>query len=113
MKNDAGETALSQAAANGFADVVRFLVNHGAHIDIQDRKHELPLVQAAKYGHEEEVRVLLEQRVDVDRINQNDDKDMTAVHTAAEHGQDEVVRLLLANGAHIDVKDFLEHDTPA
>ncbi|OOO09566.1 Ankyrin repeat-containing domain-containing protein [Aspergillus oryzae] len=113
MKNDAGETALSQAAANGFADVVRFLVNHGAHIDIQNRKHEPPLAQAAKYGHEEVVRVLLEQRVDVNRINQNDDKDMTAVHTAAEHGQDEVVRLLLANGAHIDVKDFLEHDTPA
>ncbi|KAF7618496.1 hypothetical protein AFLA_000150 [Aspergillus flavus NRRL3357] len=113
MKKDAGETALSQAAANGFADVVRFLVNHGAHIDIQNRKHEPPLAQAAKYGHEEVVRVLLEQRVDVNRINQNDDKDMTAVHTAAEHGQDEVVRLLLANGAHIDVKDFLEHDTPA
>ncbi|RAQ54149.1 ankyrin repeat-rich membrane-spanning protein [Aspergillus flavus] len=103
---NASSRALSQAAANGFADVVRFLINHGAHIDIQNRKHEPPLAQAAKYGHEEVVRVLLEQRVDVNRINQNDDKDMTAVHTAAEHGQDEVVRLLLANGAHIDVKDF-------
>ncbi|GMF74578.1 unnamed protein product [Aspergillus oryzae] len=108
-----GDLNASSRAANGFADVVRFLVNHGAHIDIQNRKHEPPLAQAAKYGHEEVVRVLLEQRVDVNRINQNDDKDMTAVHTAAEHGQDEVVRLLLANGAHIDVKDFLEHDTPA
>ncbi|KAB8211451.1 ankyrin repeat-containing domain protein [Aspergillus parasiticus] len=106
MKNDAGETALSQAAANGFADVVRFLINQGAHIDLQNRKHETPLVQAAKYGHEEVVRVLLEQQVDVNRINQNDDKDTTALHKAAEHGQDEVVRLLLANGAHIDVKDF-------
>ncbi|KAB8220169.1 ankyrin repeat-containing domain protein [Aspergillus novoparasiticus] len=106
MKNDAGETALSQAAANGCADVVRFLIDHGAHVDLQNGRHETPLVQAAKYGHEEVVRVLLEQGVDVNRINQNDDKDATALHKAAEYGQDEVVRLLLGNGAQVDVRDF-------
>jgi ankyrin repeat protein len=54
---------------------------------------------AARNGHVEVVRVLLEGGADVQRVNVDTN---TALHTAAQNGHLEVCRLLLDSGAKVD-----------
>ena len=61
-----------------------------------------PLYAAAKNGHPEVVKVLLEQQADVN-VSCTDDG-FTPLHAAAEKGHREVVKLLLANKADLSAK---------
>ena len=67
-----------------------------------------PLINAARSGHVEVVRVLLEGGADVERVNAIQD---TALHAAAYFGYLEVCRLLLDWGAKVDRMDKWS-DTP-
>jgi len=75
--------------------VLRFLLAHGADINVQNQFGETPLHFASFNGALEVVRLLLEHGADVQAKN-NDGK--TALQEAAE-GHDEVVELLREYGA--------------
>jgi ankyrin repeat protein len=76
--------------------VVRFLLEHGADINVQNQFGRTPLHEASHYGVLEIVRLLLEHGADVE-AKYNDGK--TALQEAVERGHDEVVELLREHGA--------------
>ena len=69
---------------------------------------DTPLITAARNGHVELVRVLLEDGANVETVNNFQE---TALHRATYYGQLEVCRLLLDWGAKVDPLDILR-DTP-
>jgi ankyrin repeat protein len=87
---------LRLAALNGDAARVREIISQGADIDRMSVDGHTPLLDAAREGHLEVVRVLLEAGADpriVDRGNMK----ATPAHKAAYMGHAEVARLLVAD----------------
>ncbi len=97
---DGRREALLEAAADGEADAVRFLLDRGADPDGFVPGDGTPLLVAAAEGHEEVVQVLLAAGADP---NAQAPGDGSALIAAAHEGQVEVARLLLAAGAEVDL----------
>ena len=76
--------------------VLRFLLEHVADLNVQDRDGWTPLYTASKNGVLETVRLLLEHGADVEV---KDYDGTTALQEAAKGGHDEVVKLLREHGA--------------
>ena len=89
--------ALLRAARVGDADTVRALVV-SPNVDVNgiDEHGNTPLIEAARFGHDDVVTALLIAKADVKTKN-NDGK--TALMLAAEGGHDETVRMLTQGGA--------------
>lgn len=80
--------------------VIRFLLEHGAGLDLD--VNGLPLHVAVQGGDYELVRLLLEKGANIEIV----DKDgRTALMFAVKSGQSQVVKLLLDAGANIDTTD--------
>ena len=88
-----GATALFSAAQAGFPGIVGQLVKHGADVNLLTNEATSPLCIAAKHGHVEVVRLLLQ--VPGILVNQATYAWVTPLCIAAKHGHVEVVRLLL------------------
>lgn len=88
--------ALLLAASAGNADTVRSLLS-APNVDINgiDERGNTPLIQAARFGHDEVVTVLLIAKAEVSTKN---DEGKTALMLAAEGGHDETVRMLTQAG---------------
>ena len=69
-------------------------------MNARDRDGLTPLIWAAIQGHEEVVRVLLEQGANLEARNNNGD---TALMWASVMGHKEVVELLLDHGANAEI----------
>jgi len=94
-----------QQTALAFSDcpdeLARWLVEHGADLQAEDRYGETPL--HARAGHwQGRIGGLLALGADVDH---GEDGRGTPLHKAAKSGNVEAVRLLLAHGAHVDALD--------
>ena len=63
-----GSTALHVAATNGNHDIVKFLLDHKASVNIQDYHGNTPLHLAASYGNYEVVKLLVGAFADVDAV---------------------------------------------
>jgi uncharacterized protein len=89
--------ALLRAARAGNADTVRSLLA-SANVDVNgvDEQGNTPLIEAARFGHDEVVTALLIAKADV---NAENDQNKTALMLAAEGGHDETVRVLTQAGA--------------
>lgn len=89
--------ALLRAARAGNADTVRALVV-APDVDVNgiDEHGNTPLIEAARFGHDEVVTALLMVKADV---NTKNDEGKTALMLAAEGGHDETVRMLTQAGA--------------
>jgi ankyrin repeat protein len=89
--------ALLRAASAGNADTVRTLLN-SPNVDVNgiDEHGNTPLIEAARFGHDEVVTALLIAKAEVS-IKNDDGK--TALMLASEGGHDETVRLLTQAGA--------------
>jgi ankyrin repeat protein len=102
-----GDTPLMEAL--GWADVrmSRFLLEHGARLDVANARGKTPLMIAAGGSHAENVKCvrLLLERGASRTVNARDRKGRTALIKAAAAGAPEIVRLLLAAGALPDLKD--------
>jgi ankyrin repeat protein len=111
-----GTTPLIRAARNGDSAAIHLLVQFGADPNLTQKNHTTALMQAAGLGRGlgvfndefateaqmlEAVKVLLDQHVDVNAVN---DSGQTALHQAA-LSMDSVVELLLMNGAKVDATD--------
>ena len=89
--------ALFRAATAGDADTVRaLLAAPGVDINGLDENWNTPLMQAARFGHDDVVRALLIARANVNARNR---EGKTALTLAAAGGHDETVRLLTEAGA--------------
>ena len=89
--------ALLLAATAGNADTVRSLLS-SPNVDVNgiDEHGNTPLIQAARFGHDEVVTALLIAKAEVSTKN-NEGK--TALMLAAEGGHDQTVRMLTQAGA--------------
>ena len=93
------------AACNGNVEMVRHLIDSGADIEAQARSISgsfRPLGGAARYDHEDVVRLLLEKGVNV---NEEDDDIDPPLNLACYHNNSSMIQLLLDHGAKIEGKD--------
>lgn len=107
---------LLRAARDGGLPCVEFLLRNDAngnamhYIDLQRQGDRLPLIEAARHGHLEIVRLLLDREVNIHARGD------TPLIVAAQGGHLEVVRLLLDHGANIHAsgphETFLQRDKP-
>ena len=89
--------ALLRAASMGNADTVRsILASPKVDVNGIDDHGNTPLIQAARFGHDEVVTALLIAKADVKIKN---DEGKTALMLAAEGGHDETARALTQAGA--------------
>jgi ankyrin repeat protein len=89
--------ALFRAAVAGNADTVRALLA-GPNVDVNavDEHGNTPLIEAARFGHDQVVTALLIAKANP---NARNDQGKTALMLAAEGGHDETVRVLSQAGA--------------
>lgn len=64
-----GETAMHVSAGAGQYEVVRYLHLKGASSGSVDRRGDTPLFWAARHGHAQVVRYILEEKADVNFVN--------------------------------------------
>ena len=88
--------ALLRAARAGNADTVRTLLA-SPNVDVNgiDEHGNTPLIEAARFGHDDVVRALLMAKADVKAKN---DEGKTALMLAAEGGHDDTVRAITQAG---------------
>ena len=89
--------ALFRATIEGNTDMVRSLLSSpGADVNATDERGSTPLLEAARYGHDDIARVLIAAGADV-KAQDKDGK--TALMLAVQGNHDEVVRVLKQAGA--------------
>lgn len=91
-----GGTALSRAAENGNTKLMEKLLDYEANID------DLSLITAAREGHLDAVKLLVERGANV---NARQRWGQTALMFAAREGHSSIVSYLLQNGAKVRIRD--------
>lgn len=90
------------AAINGNPAIVEALIEHGAIIDVPDKKKRTPLYMAAGEGNDQVVKLLLEYDADPNAISKGK---YGPLHAAAYTGDIDSATLLIEAGATIDLVD--------
>ncbi|CAG08390.1 unnamed protein product, partial [Tetraodon nigroviridis] len=108
-------TALHWACSAGHTDIVEFLLDVGAEVNLQDDvsldqgriplRLVTPLHIAASAGREDIVRALISKGAQLNSVNQNG---CTPLHYAASKDRYEIALMLLENGADPNATDRLE-----
>ena len=108
IQDGMGNTPLYYASIKGHTEIVKYLLAHGADIELGNDLGERPLQQAAKFGHHSTVKTLLEHGA---AVNCKDKFGLTPLHKAVLWDNKELVNILLSNGADVNSRD--EHaNTP-
>jgi len=89
-------TALSYASDNGHTEIVKLLLDSGAHLDFIHWLGRTALLIACSSGHLEIAKLLVSRGAN---LSHEDDFGMTALHHAAMHGCVDLVQFLLSVGA--------------
>jgi hypothetical protein len=93
--------ALCAAARNGHLDVVKFLVEQRAEVNVKNTDGWTPLHLAAQSGYLDVVKLLVEQQTEV---NAKKDDGWTPLHSAARDSYLDVVKLLVEQQAEVNAK---------
>jgi ankyrin repeat protein len=94
-------TPLHVASQKGHVDAVHVLLDHGAHVNAQERYMSwTPLHFASEGGNLKVVQLLLEHEA---TLNARSKSGNTPVYLASREGRLEVVRLLLSHGADVHI----------
>jgi ankyrin repeat protein len=101
-RNKRGATPLHQAAWEGRANVVEFLLANNVDANAKDQGAWTPLHMAARNGHDDVVELLLVGKADVDARKEDG---LTPLHLAAINGYKKIAELLLAKNAELNAKD--------
>lgn len=106
--NSVGWTPLYDACHRGYTTVVSELLKAGAKHDVICPEFALcpfpgqhPLAEAARQGHQDTVKALLEWGVDKNAVNK---LGWTALHEAAYHGRVAIIKMLIVYGADVHVQ---------
>jgi len=102
VQDDRGVAALHLAALRGNANMVSWLLQHGAVADVQTNHGCTPLMLAVKRGSIEAVASLLEGGASLTPV---DDTGCAALAQALSSGQAETAQMLLLRGAAVDAAD--------
>ena len=95
-----GDAPLHRAADSGSKDIVRWFVQLGASVNVQNKhEQETPLHRAAFKGYPDVVNYLLENGADVNANNGD-----TPLHWAVYGGHADIVSVLLSNGANVNAQ---------
>jgi uncharacterized protein len=124
---------LTSSAPKNITEIVRFLLAHGAAVNVQDNWGNTPLILTVQKGYKEVVALHLSKGADVNVQNENGDAALhyagccdlvellvkskedvdiknrereTPLMIATDHGDKEVVALLLDRGANVDAQDI-------
>lgn len=97
-------TPLLLAVANSHLEVVKVLLDRGAHPNLSNNDGWTPLLSAADKGHLEVVKVLLDHGADV---NATDDRGWASLHEAVNHGCLGLVHHFVTRGANINCQTEL------
>lgn len=100
-------TGLISASANGYTQIVRYLVFNGAEIEHEDVLNKTALSHAAENGHLDTVRALLRVAADPNVIDVNG---MTPLFLAIQGRHDAVARELIRAGADVFYLDKYGRD---
>ena len=94
------------AASKGHLDMVRFLLEQGNWKDSSITDVNSPIHVAAKFGHVDVIKVLVEHRFDVNKLSYDgpDHNKYAPLHVAAIAGRLPVVEYLIQQGATIDIE---------
>lgn len=103
-----GNTPLMDAAARGYTDTVRALLEKGGEVEATDNAGRTALMEAAFGGYTDTVGLLLEKGANV---NARDNEGWSPLFWATFSRRTETVRFLLEKGADVSIKNKYE-DTP-
>ena len=87
---------LMKAAKHGHLDIVQYLLDHGADVNVRDNRGTSALYWATSNGHHDIVQLLIQNHSDVDVI---DDRGWSAKDQASSHHYDDILHLLEEAGA--------------
>merc|ERR1719204_2773928 len=96
-------TPLRAACFDGHFEIVKYLVEHNADIEVANRHGHTCLMIACYKGHYKIAKFLISIQADVNRKSV---KGNTALHDCAESGSLDIMKLLLISGARIDVDAY-------
>jgi ankyrin repeat protein len=109
ISKDITWTALCFASENGYLEIVKILLDHGANPNFADEFGRTPLHRAALMRYEKVVDLLLKRGANV---NFSDANHHSALHCAtALLAKYSLLQILLENGAQINAQDF-QGNTP-
>ena len=77
---------------------LNYILDHGARVDVRDKKGNTPLHIAARYSNASKMKLLLERVNSVNEKNKNGD---TPLHVAVQRSSVKIVELLLNKGANV------------
>ena len=103
-----GRRAVHAAAKQGDKALLELLVSAGAALNVQDRKHDTPLLLACTVGNLELAQVLLDNGADASAANAQGDTPLLAACQALDF---ELAQVLLDNGADASAANA-QGDTP-
>ncbi|KAL8599950.1 hypothetical protein ACOMHN_050252 [Nucella lapillus] len=91
-------------AQQGYLDIVKSLLKHGADIDCKNEEEQTPVHLAAKFGRTNIVREIV--HMDKTVLHDEDDNSNTALHLAAQYGHNKVAAVLLELGADVSARNY-------
>ncbi|MBI4708342.1 MAG: ankyrin repeat domain-containing protein [Candidatus Omnitrophica bacterium] len=94
-------TPLVLAAANGYTEIAKFLLDNGADVNARAFSGGSALTLASLQGHNGTVKVLIDKGANV---NAKDDNGLTALSEASRNGHSEIVKFLLLSNADVNTK---------
>ncbi len=101
-RKDWNITAIWIAASEGHEEIVQYLLENGAKIDVQDDDYGTPLYVAAENGCVNVVKQLLERGADVNLVGGLHHRPL---NSAAFHGHAEIAQLLLLKNVEVDPEE--------
>ncbi|XP_069792433.1 CARD- and ANK-domain containing inflammasome adapter protein [Narcine bancroftii] len=104
--NASNETLLHVAAAHGHVNIIEYLLNRGAKLEVRDNKGQSPLHRAGEKGHTAAAKVLLRAGAHLYAL---DAETRTPMHLATQNNCFAIVKLLLKEEARSEKrkKSFL------
>jgi len=97
-----GGTVLSDAAQDGFTNLVKLMLEKGADPSVVDMMGFTPLQEATYFGHTDIVKLFLDRGAPVDT---QDESGLTLLQYAASGAHTDLVQLLLDRGADVNHRD--------
>jgi ankyrin repeat protein len=98
-KDEQGRTPLFLACGKNNLNIMKFLINRGADINVEIMGKTL-LFWACAYGNFNIVKLLIARGVNI-----KDEEKSTLLHNACESGYSDIVTLLIDNGIDVNIKN--------
>lgn len=100
------DALLYWTAPQGYEDMINFLLDQGANIDVKDISGDTPLLNAAEKGHNTIAKLLLDHGASMEIKDTNR---ATPLLIAAQNGHEIIAKLLLDRAANIEATDMFSY----